>query len=184
MLKTFVTCMAVLAMAAALPAQDEKKAPAPKKAMSSGILHPEMTVAAEGGSYDKAMGQLGEKSDNAWSSTTSAAGVGGKPQPGKSVTVTGEIIDMSCYLQLGKHGEKHVACGKKCLTAGQPIGLLAKDGSVYMLMEEEHDPRRDGQTAGFRKAATDHLGHIMEVTGTEAGLKGYRAIYVMGYVNK
>ena len=184
MLKTFVTCMAVLAMAAALPAQEEK-APAPKKAGgSSGVLHPELTVAGDAGTYDKPMGQLGEKSDNAWSSTTTAAGVNGKPQPGKPVTVTGEIIDMSCYLQLGKHGEKHVSCGKKCLAAGQPIGLLAKDGSVYLLMEEEHDPRRDGQTAGFRKAATDHLGHIMEVTGTEAGVRGYRAIYVMGYVNK
>jgi hypothetical protein len=184
MLKTFVTCMALLALAATLPAQDEKKAAPKKAAASSGVLHPEMTVAADAGDYAKPMGQLGEKSDNAWSSTTVAAGVNGKPQTGKPMTVTGEIIDLSCYLQLGKHGEKHVACGKKCLAAGQPIGLLAKDGSVYMLMEEEHDPRRDGQTAGFRKAATDHLGHVMAVTGTAADLKGYRAIYVQGYVNK
>ncbi len=184
MLKTFLTCMAVLALAVSVPAQDEKKAPAAKKPMASGVLHPEMKVATDAGDYGKPMGQLGEKSDASWSSTTMAAGVNGKPQPGKSMTVTGEIIDLSCYLQLGKHGEKHVACGKKCLTAGQPIGLLAKDGSVFMLMEEEHDPRRDGQTAGFRKAATDHLGHIMEVTGTAADLKGYKAIYVQGYVNK
>lgn len=183
MFKTFLTCMAVLALAVSVPAQDEKKAAPKKAAPSSAVLHPEMKVAADAGDYDKPMGQLGEKSDS-WSSTTMAAGVNGKPQPGKAMTVTGEIIDLSCYLQLGKHGEKHVACGKKCLTAGQPIGLLAKDGSVYMLMEEEHDPRRDGQTAGFRKAATDHLGHIMEVTGTAADLKGYRAIYVQGYVNK
>ena len=184
MLKTFLTCMAVLALATAVPAQEEKKAAPKKMASSSGILHPEMKVAPDAGDYSKPMGQIGEKSETPWSSTTVAAGVNGKPEPGKPMTVTGEIIDLSCYIQLGKHGEKHVACGKKCLTAGQPIGLLAKDGSVYMLMEEEHDPRRDGQTAGFRKAATDHLGHIMEVTGTEAGVRGYRAIYVMGYVNK
>lgn len=154
-----------------------------KKSASSAVLHPEMKVADNGGTYEKPMGKIGDKGD-VWSATTTAAGVDGKPQPGKPVSVTGEIIDMSCYLQLGKHGEKHVACGKKCLTAGQPIGLLAKNGDVYMLMEEEHDPRRDGQTASFRKAASDHLGHIMEVTGTEASHGGYKAIYVQGYVSK
>jgi hypothetical protein len=30
-----------------------------------------------------------------------------------------------------------------------------------MLMEEEHDPRRDGM-GNFREAATDRAGHIME----------------------
>lgn len=186
MLKTAVICVAALALAAGLPAQEEKKAaPAEKKSSAAGAtLHPEMTVAADAGTFDKPMGTMGEKSATPWSSTSMAAGVNGKPQPGKAISATGEIIDLSCYLQLGKHGEKHVACGKKCLTAGQPIGLLTKTGMVYMLMEEEHDPRRDGQTAGFRKAATDHLGHIMQVTGTEASLGGYRAIYVQGYVNK
>jgi hypothetical protein len=189
MMKTFITCVAALALSFAVSAQDKADAAKPKKAAGSGAakgkgLHPEMTVAADAGTFDAPMGKLGEKSDSPWSSTSMAAGVNGKPEAGKPTTVSGEIIDMSCYLQLGKHGEKHVACGKKCLTAGQPIGLLAKDGSIYMLMEEEHDPRRDGQTAGFRKAATDHLGHIMEVTGTQASVAGHHAIYVQGYVNK
>ena len=72
----------------------------------------------------------------------------------------------------------------KSVIAFTVMGLLAKNGSVYMLMEEEHDPRRDGQTSAFRKAAIDHLGHIMEVTGTEASHGGYKAVYVMGFVNK
>ena len=147
----------------------------------SGILHPEMTVAADGGTYDKPMGTIGTKAAEPWTATTVGAGVDKKPEMGKPVTVVGEIIDMSCYLQLGKHGEKHVACGKKCLQNNQPIGVLAKDGSVYMLMEEEHDPRRDGQ-ASVRQDAINHLGHIMEVNGTEAMHGGYRAIYVQGYV--
>jgi hypothetical protein len=184
MLKTFAISAAVLALAIAVTAQDDKKNEVKKGLVRAGILHPEMTVAADGGTYDKPMGTMGEKSETAWSATTTAAGVNGQPNKGTPTTVTGEIVDLSCYLQLGKHGEKHVGCGKKCLAAGQPIGLVAKDGSLYMLMEEEHDPRRDGQTAGFRKAATDHLGHIMEVTGTEAMVRGYRAIYVAGYVNK
>src|SRR5262245_8953002 len=33
---------------------------------------------------------------------------------GKPLSVTGEIVDVSCYLQLGKRGPAHVACGSKC----------------------------------------------------------------------
>ena len=159
--------------------QEEKKAEAKK----GGALHPEMAVAPDAGSYDKPMGTLGEAGAE-WTDTTTNAGVDKKPLPGKTVKVTGEIIDLSCYLQLGKHGEKHKACGTKCLNSGQPVGLLAKDGAVYMLMAEEHDPRRDGQTEGFRKAAVEHFAHIMEVSGTETSVRGYRAIYVQGFVNK
>ena len=173
--------VAVLALATTANAQNKKTDEA---VISKGSLHPEMTVAKDAGSYQKPVSTLGEKTEHEWTATTNAAAVGGKPNPGKSVTVTGEIIDLSCYLQLGKHGEKHVACGKKCLTNGQPIGLLDKNGGVYMLMEEEHDPRRDGQVAGFRKAAIEHFGHIMQINGTESTVKGYRAIYVQGFASK
>ena len=49
-------------------------------------------------------------------------------------TVVGEIIDLSCYLQVGKHGDKHRDCGQKCVRNGQPVGLLTEDGAVYMLI--------------------------------------------------
>lgn len=172
-----------IAVAGLVAAQTAEKKPV-KKSGGGAVLHPEMTVASDAGTYENPMGTLGDKATEAWTTTTLGAAVDKKPQPGKIAKVTGEVIDLSCYLQLGKHGEKHVSCGKKCLQANQPIGLLAKDGTVYMLMEEEHDPRRDGQTAGFRKAATDHLGHVMEVTGTETSHAGLKAIYVQGFVNK
>jgi hypothetical protein len=151
--------------------------------LSGAVLHPEMTVAADAGTYAKPAGTLGEKPAEPWTATTVAAGVDKKPQPGKVVTEVGEIIDLSCYIQLGKHGEKHKACGTKCLQNSQPIGLLTKNGEVYMLMEEEHDPRRDGQTT-FRQAAIDNFAKIIEVTGTEASVGGYKAIFVQGYVKK
>ena len=75
-----------------------------------------------------------------------AAAVDGKPLPGKVATIIGEVVDYSCYLQVGKHGEKHRDCGQKCLQNGQPMGILTKDGDLYLLMEEEHNPRRDGMT--------------------------------------
>lgn len=176
--KTLFACLIVTALSLTLTAADEKKSDAKKS--SSGVLQPQMTP--EGG-WDKAMGTLGEKPAEPWTATTIAAGVDKKPLAGKVVTVTGEIIDLSCYLQLGKHGEKHKSCGQKCLAAGQPIGLLTKAGAFYMLMEEEHDPRRDGQT-DLRKAASDHFAHVMAVTGTETTVRGVHAIYVQGFVKK
>ncbi|MBI2686697.1 MAG: hypothetical protein HYX27_10305 [Acidobacteria bacterium] len=149
---------------------------------AAGPLNPAMAPIGDP-TYKKPMGNIGAKGDT-WTQTTIAAGVDGKPRAGKETTVVGELVEFSCYLQLGKHGEKHRACGQKCVASGQPVGLLTADGSLYMLMEEEHDPRRDGATSDFRKTAADHMAHVMEVTGTLASLGGYRAIYVQGFVKK
>jgi hypothetical protein len=177
---------AVLALAVGMAAQDKatdkSKAPA-KAAASSKILQPQMEV--KDGSYAAPMAKIGEKTSAPWSATTLGAAVDGKPNPGgvANKTVVGEIIDFSCYLQIGKHGDKHRDCAQKCFRNGQPIGLLAQDGTVYMLMEEEHDPRRDG-AGTFRTAAIEHASHIMEVTGTEWSLNGYHALYVTGFAKK
>ena len=167
-----ILTVAVAVLAAfALPAQD-KKAP-----VKSAILHPEMEVKT--GTWDHPAATIGAKSADAWTATTVAAGVNKQPQPGHPITVVGEIVDLSCYVQLGKHGEAHRACGQKCVQNGQPIGLLTQTGTLYMLMPEEHDPRRDGGVDA-KASASDHMGHIVEVNGTEASVNGYRGIYVQG----
>src|SRR5260370_1039338 len=132
-------------------------------ASAKDILFPNMTP--EKGTFDEPFGKLGEKHKKPWSATTIAAAVDGKPLPGKIVTLVGEIIDISCYTSLGKHGTKHRDCGQKCLKNGQPIGLLTKDGTVYLLMEEEHDPGRDGIT-NFRQAAIENMAYVMKVNST------------------
>jgi hypothetical protein len=146
------------------------------------ILNPKMTP--EKGTYDAPFGKLGDaKAKAPWTQTTVAAGVDGKPLKGEIKTVIGEIVDYSCYLSLGKHGTKHRDCGQKCLKNGQPIGLLAKDGTLYLLMEEEHDPRRDGGTT-FRETAIENMAYVMEVTGTFSEVDGQRALYVRGFLKK
>ena len=146
-------------------------------AQSHGILHPEMKV--ETGTYEAPAATLGHTSAEPWSATTIAAGVDKKPEAGHEVTLVGEVVDISCYLQLGKHGEKHRGCGAKCAQNGQPVGLVTKDGTLYMLMPEEHDPRRDGGV-DIRTAGAENMGHIIKVIGTEARVNGYRAVYVPG----
>ena len=168
-----VLTLAIAALAAfSLTGQEAKKAP-----MKSAILHPEMTPGA--GTWDKPMATIGTKPTQPWTATTVAAGVDNKPQPGRPITVVGEVVDFSCYLQLGKHGDKHRSCGQKCIANNQPGGLLTQTGALYMLMPEEHDPRRDGGVDA-KASLSDHMGHIVEVNGTEASVGGYRAIYVQG----
>jgi hypothetical protein len=174
-LKVLAVSLTVLA-ALVLSAQDDKQAP--KKAPGkSAILHPEMEVTT--GTWDHPAATIGSKPTQPWSATTIAAGVDQKPEAGRPVSVVGEIVDFSCYLQLGKHGEKHRSCGQKCAMNGQPIGVLTQAGVLYMLMPEEHDPRRDG-TVDAKTVASDHMGHIVEVNGTEATVGPYRGIYVAG----
>jgi hypothetical protein len=52
---------------------------------------------------------------------------------------------------------------------GQPIGLLTQSGTLYVPMPEEHDPRREGGVDA-KASASDHMGHIVEVNGTEASV--------------
>jgi hypothetical protein len=148
---------------------------------TKGLLFPEFTP--EKSTFEKPFGKLGEKPAQAWSVTTVAAAVDGKPLAGKVSTIAGEVVDYSCYLQLGKHGEKHRDCGQKCLKNGQPMGILTKEGTLYLLMEEEHNPRRDGMTT-LRDACIEQMARVMEVTGTLSEVDGQRALFVHGYVKK
>jgi hypothetical protein len=82
---SLLSLLALLALALTMFAQT--------KAGKSKILQPQMTVAADGGTYKQPMGKLGEKSADPWSATTLGASVDGKPNPGAVKTVVGEIVD-------------------------------------------------------------------------------------------
>jgi hypothetical protein len=153
-------------------------------AKSQGILFPDWSQPTKG-TYKEPAGVVGTKpaADQPWSVTTITSSIMGQPVPGKTTTIVGEIIDLSCYLQVGKHGDKHRDCGQKCLRNGQPIGLLTEDGSVYMLIDEEHDPRRDGMTE-FRKQAIENMAYVVTVHGTQTEVDGHKALFVQGSVKK
>jgi hypothetical protein len=61
------------------------------------------------------------------------------PKSGSDLTVTGEVLDMACYLDHGASGEKHAGCAETCISSGLPVGLKSADGTVYLLIGE-HKP--------------------------------------------
>ncbi len=40
--------------------------------------------------------------------------------------VTGEIVDMMCYVDHNASGDKHAACAAKCIKSGGPVGITVK----------------------------------------------------------
>jgi hypothetical protein len=58
-------------------------------------------------------------------------------------SVTGEVIDLSCYLHhpATSHGSTHRKCAETCAKKGLPMGLLAEDGSVVLLLEDHANPK-------------------------------------------
>ncbi len=147
-----------------------------------GILFPDWSPPTKG-TYKEPAAELGKKASGAqpWTVTTYASAIEGKVLEGKPLTVVGEVVDLSCYMQVGKHGDKHRDCGQKCARQGQPIGLLTEDGSLFTLIDEEHNPRRDGLTT-FRQQAIDNMAYVVTVHGTFTEVAGQKALFVQGYL--
>lgn len=125
--------------------------------------------------------QIGVPDSARWTATTYEAATGEANKKvlasGKAATVTGEVVDVSCYLQLGKRGEAHIPCGSKCIEHGQPIGLVDSDDKLYILFAEEHHPRRDGQV-DLKKVFAPLLAKTVTVSGMLTEMKDYRALFV------
>ena len=63
----------------------------------------------------------------------------------EKITVTGEAIDTWCYFsgvmggEDAVRGSAHHTCALWCAAGGIPVGLLAEDGTVYMVLKIEDD---------------------------------------------
>ena len=49
------------------------------------------------------------------------------------VVVTGEVLDMTCYIAYNSSGPDHAKCARDCIRSGLPAGIKAQDGKVYLL---------------------------------------------------
>ena len=71
---------------------------------------------------------------------------------GERIRVTGEVIDTWCYFSgvMGGpeavRGSAHHICALWCAAGGIPVGLLAEDGTVYIIVKWKGDPDIAGGT--------------------------------------
>src|SRR5207302_279564 len=81
-------------------------------------------------------------------------------------TVTGEIVDMMCYVDNNAVGEEDGKwCGAKCIKNGGPVGII-ENGKAYLVVGE-HKPMNDqlaeycGKTVTLKGKAADRGGIAM-----------------------
>jgi hypothetical protein len=95
----------------------------------------------------------------------------GEPEP-HQITVAGEIVCLHCYLTTEEaRGPGHADSARRCLEQGQPMGLLADDGTLRVL-SAWHMSRAPFDTA--KRLA----GQQVEVTGVPLERQGVRGLEV------
>jgi len=78
---------------------------------------------------------------------STSSGAAGSDDAPASKEVTGEVVDMMCYVDHNAVGEKHgQSCGAKCIKSGGPVGIVS-DGKAYLVVGA-HKPIND-QLAEF-----------------------------------
>jgi len=104
--------------------------------------------------------------------TAAAASATKKEEPAaKSMTVSGELVDLGCYLGHGAKGASHKDCATKCIAGGMPMGVLTKEGALYLLVMS-HD------NAEPYTKAKDMAAEEVKVTGPVSKRSGMQAIEV------
>ena len=83
-------------------------------------------------------------------------------------TVTGEVVDMGCYLGHAARGEKHVSCATKCINQGMPMGVLTSNGTLYLVTMDHAnaDPYNNLKTLAGKDVAV--TGEVMTRNGMQA----------------
>ena len=82
--------------------------------------------------------------------------------PARAETITGTVIDLSCYARNRANTRTDHDQGRECAQAcikyeGQPAGLLTTDGKVYQI---------GGALAANNNAKiAAHVGHMVTITG-------------------
>jgi hypothetical protein len=88
-------------------------------------------------------------------------------EQGGETTVTGEVLDMGCYLDHGAMGEKHAKCAATCIESGLPVGLKGADGKTYLLIGD-HKP--------MNKELAEHAAKTITVKGKLVSRDGINMI--------
>ena len=95
-----------------------------------------------------------------------------KKKESKEVTVTGEVIDVKCYLtgMMGGMGEDHKQCATDCIKGGLPVGILEqKTEKVYLVVPKA------GMT-GPNEELLPYVAQKVKMTGTFADKGGQKIL--------
>jgi hypothetical protein len=88
----------------------------------------------------------------------------------REIVVTGEVLDMTCYIANNLSGPEHAKCAKVCIRNGEPAGIKAQDGKVYLLTGEP------GQSINAKLA--DYAAQVVTIKGRQTMRDGFAQLQV------
>jgi hypothetical protein len=88
----------------------------------------------------------------------------------QEILVTGEVLDMTCYIAYNLSGPDHAECARVCIRNGLPVGIKAQDGKVYLLTGEP------GHSVNAELA--DYAAKTVTIKGRQTGRDGFAQLQV------
>jgi hypothetical protein len=88
----------------------------------------------------------------------------------QEILVTGEVLDMTCYIASNLSGPEHAECAKVCIRSGEPAGIKAQDGKVYLLTGEP------GQSINAELA--EYAAQVVTIRGKKSVRDGFAQLQV------
>jgi hypothetical protein len=87
----------------------------------------------------------------------------------KTVTMTGEVLDMNCFMihPANATGPDHTKCAQSCMAKGMPVGFKSSDGTVYLLLNPEHESI-NAKVAAFAGKKSTITGIVQDHDGVKA----------------
>lgn len=89
---------------------------------------------------------------------------------GQEIIVTGEVLDMTCYIAYNLSGPGHAICARECIKSGEPAGLKTANGKVYLLTGQP------GQAVNAQLA--DLAAKIVTIKGTKTTRDGFDQLQI------
>jgi hypothetical protein len=88
----------------------------------------------------------------------------------QEILVTGEVLDMTCYIASNLSGPDHAKCARDCIRKGLPVGIKAQNGKVYLLTGKA------GQSINSQLA--DYAAKVITIKGRETVRDGFAQLQV------
>jgi hypothetical protein len=90
---------------------------------------------------------------------------------GNEMTLTGQVVDVNCYISMGASGAGHKQCATGCAKKGVALAILGSDGTLYMPVSSKPG---DGQNARLEPFAEGRV----KITGTHRLSSGLHTIEI------
>lgn len=88
----------------------------------------------------------------------------------QEILVTGEVLDMTCYIASNLSGPDHAECARVCIRRGLPAGIKTKNGKVYLLTGKPGD--------SINAELADYAAKIVTIKGKETARDGFAQLQI------